>query len=252
MSDQKKKAPKGSRNRKGIKAEMEVPVNLERVLIEAGKDLAFYQALVSDCARALADRGYRLRASEQAMLSAMPRHALQKMIEQLRPEKLAKSRFARKVATAVAGTVLFSTSACDSSGNPPPPASTGITPEYLADANNYATQGITPDFPDAASTGGIEGTGGVGGSELPDASPDGSQAGTGGESVWQADTGPITVDAGVSPGLLDANSQDSGQLNDADSSTWEADGETVTRGITPDFPIDAADNSNDSENQGEN
>lgn len=219
MSDQKRKAPVGSRNRKGIRAQMEVPVNLERVLIEAGRDLAFYQVFVSDPARALADRGYRLRATERAMLSAMPQTALRKMIDHLRPEKLTKSRFAKQVATAVAGTLLFSTAACESTAGITP-ASGGVTPEFPADANYPATRGISPNLPADASTSGAEGTGGVGGSDPVDASSDGAQtgaggtpmldsglrdgdqAGSGGEPVWQADTGP-GADAGISPDVPD-------------------------------------------------
>ena len=109
MSEPEGKRPVGSHERKGIEAQMEVPVNLERVLLEAAQDSVFYQALLSDRARALADKGYHLRASEEGMLAAMPRTALEKMVEQLRPDKLKKSTFAKHVVTALAGTLLIST-----------------------------------------------------------------------------------------------------------------------------------------------
>lgn len=160
MSDQKRKAPVGSRSRKGIRAEMQVPVNLERVLIEAGKDLAFYQEFISDPAQALVNRGYHLRATEQAMLSAMPQPALQKMIEQLKPEKLTKSRFAKQVATAVAGTLLFSTCARESEEI----HSGGVQPDWPADASSDPSRGIGPDLPADASAAGTGGSGGVDGS----------------------------------------------------------------------------------------
>jgi hypothetical protein len=114
MSEQERKKPLGSHERRGIEAEMEVPVNLERVLLEAGQDPACHQALVTDRPRALAEKGFVLRASEQAMLSAMPRDALDKMVERLKPDKLKKSTFAKHVVTALAGSLIITTSACDS------------------------------------------------------------------------------------------------------------------------------------------
>jgi len=247
MSDQKRKAPVGSRNRKGIRAEMQVPVNLERVLIEAGKDLAFYQALISDPARALEDRGYHLRASEQAMLSAMPQPALQKMIDQLRPEKLTKSRFAKQVATAVAGTLLFSSAACESEEL----QCGGVQPDWPADAIADSSGGIDPNRPnDASSESGTAGTGGTGGriniedsgraEGGPDSTVDAGSTGTGG------------MTAGVNPDWFVDASVDGNQANDAEQPTWEIDGGIRTRGIAPDLPKDAANNSSDNENQGEN
>jgi len=192
------------------------------------------------------------------MLSAMPQTALRKMIDQLRPEKLAKSRFAKQVATAVAGTMLFTTAACES-------ATAGVDPEYLPDT----------------STSGTAGTGGVGGSDSVDASDanrdsgqqagsggepvwqndtgtpvldagsrDGGQAGSGGEPVWQADTG-TEVDAGISPDIPDT-SVDSDQAEDADLPTWETDSGNVSRGIAPDFPNSGANDPGNNNNQGGN
>jgi hypothetical protein len=236
MSDQKKKVPVGSRSRKGIKAEMVVPVNLERVLIEAGKDQAFYQALRVDRGRALAERGFQLRTTEQAMLSAMPWQALEKTIERLRPETLKKSRFAKRVASAIAGTVLFSTAACsdDSAGDN---LKGGTAPDgWLQDTTAEAStsdsasvgdasvsQGISPDWPADASrdsgqagTGGIppiggSGGGGVGPDWPNDASFDGSQAGTGDAAAWQPDSGMVT--GGIAPDLPDGAVNDSSTTN---------------------------------------
>jgi hypothetical protein len=111
--DQKRR-PVGSHERKGIHAEMEVPVNLERVLLEAAHNPAFYQALLSDRSRAPAKKGFQLRASEQAMLSAMPQAVLEKTVERLKLGGAKTNSFAKHVVTAVAGTLLISTSGCDS------------------------------------------------------------------------------------------------------------------------------------------
>jgi hypothetical protein len=109
MSERERKRPVGSHERTGIKSEMVVPVNLERVLLEAAQNSVFYRELTADRAQALARKGYQLRASEQAMLSALPQSALYKMVERLKPEKLTKSAFAKGVVTALAGSLpIFS------------------------------------------------------------------------------------------------------------------------------------------------
>lgn len=187
MSNLKEKRPIGSHERKGIEAEMEVPVNLERVLLEAAQDSEFRKALASDRALALAGRGFRLRESEQAMLSALPQSALDKMVEQLRPEKLKKSVFAKHVITALAGSMIISTAACDGTtkGNAPDmpqdgsaDSSGGMGGESVnVGGGGNVTRGVTADWPDAGPAGG----GGV-------KSSNAGQGGTGARPDWPKDS----------------------------------------------------------------
>lgn len=195
------KRPVGSHERQGIKAEMEVPVNLERVLLEAAQDPAFYRSLLEDRARALAEKGYHLRASEQAMLSVMPRVALDKMVERLRPDKLTTSTFAKHVVAALAGSLIVSTSACDPESTP-----AGITPNWPPDGGGgvsgdvsqggsggtitYSpTGGVAPNW--TGGSGGASGGGGrvtgIGGAATKGIGPDwpagaGGKSGSGGQS----------------------------------------------------------------------
>lgn len=191
MVDSRRKAPIGSRSRRGVRTKMQVPVNLERVLLEAGKNPAFYRALVTDRARALAEHEYRLRDSEQAMLSALPIEALDRMIQQLKPDKLKKSQFARRVATAIAGTVLLSSSGCSDS------QTKGSEPDMPIDAAQDVTQsdsGIDAGDGETVVTGGIPSIGGSGGGGVGPDWPgsggyDSGQGGAGGEPDSEDDSG---------------------------------------------------------------
>jgi hypothetical protein len=155
MGEREKRKPIGSHERKAIEAEMEVPVNLERVLLDAAQDPAFYRALVIDRARALAEKGYRLRPSEQAILAAMAQNALDKMVERLKPEKLKKSTFAKGVVTALAGSLIITTSACDSEAG-------GARPDWRPDGGGGTAANASYDGGSAGvkvNSGGKGGTG---------------------------------------------------------------------------------------------
>ena len=162
MAENKGRKPVGSRNRRGIRTKLEIPINLERILLRAAEDREFRDALLTDAARAPSENGFALRSSERAMLSAMPRTLLEKLIERFRPDKLKRSRFARHVAAAFAGSMVVTATAC-------------------GDGGDGASRGAAPDFPEdggAAEGGGAGGgpviqTGGSGGGGvMPDPPPD--------------------------------------------------------------------------------
>ena len=103
---------KGSHERKGQKLELEIPVSLELVLIRASKDAAFRDALLEDPGAALEEQGIEMTPSEMAMLLSMSRGVLETTIDRFRPEVHGRSHFARKVATAVAGSLVVSVMSC--------------------------------------------------------------------------------------------------------------------------------------------
>ncbi|MBW2263241.1 MAG: hypothetical protein JRG91_14825, partial [Deltaproteobacteria bacterium] len=59
-------------------------------------------------------KGERLAGSETAMLLAMDRSILETLIDRFVPGKKPRGSFARKVAAAVAGTLIITTAACGS------------------------------------------------------------------------------------------------------------------------------------------
>ena len=103
----------GSVTRQGPRDDVRIPVNLERVLLAAAGDDAFLGRLLDDPAGAAEQGGYELTDSERAMLSALGRGELESLVERLRPERIGRSRFARNVAAAVAGSMIVSVVACD-------------------------------------------------------------------------------------------------------------------------------------------
>jgi hypothetical protein len=246
------KKPVGSHERKGIKAEMEVPVNLERVLLEAAQDPAFYQSLIKDRSRALVEKGFRLRPSEQAMLSALPQLALDKMIERLVPDKLKKSSFAKHVVTALAGSLIISTSACGTDLGP----TKGVSPDWPIDGGSGtsgaagrdsgsggtggvftttppATTGTGPSWP--AGSGGVSGAGRGGNIVV---TKDAGAAGTGIGPGWPAGAGGKSGSGGESgasgtSGSSGASGSSGVSGSDAGSSGIAG---AVTRGISPDWP----------------
>lgn len=106
------KAPIGSKERHKLNSEQEIPVSLEQVLLRAARDEDFRDALLDDREAALEASGFSLRPSEVMSLKAMPDQVLRTTIERLDPPKQRNQRFAKAVATAVAGSVLFAVS-CD-------------------------------------------------------------------------------------------------------------------------------------------
>ncbi|MBW2263242.1 MAG: hypothetical protein JRG91_14830 [Deltaproteobacteria bacterium] len=103
----------GSSERQGPREDVNIPVNLERILLAAAGDDEFLGRFLSDPAGAAMQEGFDLTGSERAMLSALERRDLGKLVERFRPERIRKSRFARHVAAAVAGSMIISVVACD-------------------------------------------------------------------------------------------------------------------------------------------
>jgi hypothetical protein len=98
---------------RGLRAEAEVPVTLEHVLLRAAGDPAFRERLLEDPAAAVAGLGLNPSPSEGALLAAMPRTALAAMIGGIAPRRQRDRRFLRRVGTAalVGGMLVAS---CDS------------------------------------------------------------------------------------------------------------------------------------------
>jgi hypothetical protein len=106
------KKVKGSHQRRSFKRKVEIPVNVERVLIKAATDEAFRAWLLEDRQAALAEGHFQLSDPERAMLANMDRSMLEAMAARFAPGSRRVGRFARKVASAVAGTMLVTTAAC--------------------------------------------------------------------------------------------------------------------------------------------
>ena len=102
----------GSWKRRGLKAEVDVPVTLEHVLLEAARDEDFRRNFLDDPTGAVEKAGLRLTDSESAMLGSLPREALMAMIDRMAPERQKNRRFLRAVTAAtVAGGMLVT--GCD-------------------------------------------------------------------------------------------------------------------------------------------
>jgi hypothetical protein len=102
--------PVGARSRTYLERDQEIPVSLERLLLAAARDPELRQAVLADREAALAARGIELRQSELDMLSAMPEPVLRATLDRLDPSRQRDKHFARAVAAAVAGTMLFTAS----------------------------------------------------------------------------------------------------------------------------------------------
>ena len=104
---------KTHRDHRGLHTEAEVPVDLEHALLRAARDAEFKARLLSDPATAIAGAGFALTASESALLAALPRSALEAMVERVAPMRQKNTRFLRNVgAAAVVGGLLVAS--CDS------------------------------------------------------------------------------------------------------------------------------------------
>ena len=125
---------KGSHGLKGRRLEMEIPVSLELVLIRASEDADFKAALLVDPGDALEAHGIEMKPSETAMLLSMSRGVLETMIDRFQPSSHGRSRFARRVATAVAGSLLVSVVSCGEA-------------DSSSDAIIDAVGGTMPDIP---------------------------------------------------------------------------------------------------------
>jgi hypothetical protein len=157
MTGTRDAGPKGSRRRARPRVEIEIPVNLERILLAASRDGALRAALVEDPLGTASREGCELTGSERAMLAAMTPSALAAMLERIAPGR-PRSRFASKVAAAVAGTLLVTT-ACTGDGGGGDIADSavdaGIDPEYdwpvdtmVEDTSDTGGEDIPPEVED--------------------------------------------------------------------------------------------------------
>ena len=102
----------GSFTRRGNKAEAQVPVGLERLLLLAAADPGLRVRLQKDPRAACAGLGFELSASERALLGALTPSALDAMIDRLAPKRQKNTRFLRRVgAAALVGGILVAS--CD-------------------------------------------------------------------------------------------------------------------------------------------
>jgi len=132
---------KGSRAKKRRLRGVEVPINIERILLAAARDGAFCGRLLDDPARTAREGGVELTASELAMLSSMDRSALEGMIRSFGSLKKRRGAFAGKVAAALAGSMIITVSACGDE------QTRGIEPDVPPDVELDAFDGISPDMP---------------------------------------------------------------------------------------------------------
>jgi len=104
----------GSYTRRGNKAEAQVPVGLERLLLTAADDPELRARLKADVRAACAGLGFELSASERALLGALTPSALDAMIDRLAPKRQKNKRFLRRVgAAAMVGGLLIATCQCE-------------------------------------------------------------------------------------------------------------------------------------------
>lgn len=140
---------KGSRSRKPRGKSMEIPINIEKILLRAAGDDAFCSALLENATRAVEEKGFGLRDSEKAILGSMPRSTLEAMIGRIGSPSGSKGRFARHVAAAVAGSMIITAAACGD--DEPTRGATADVPDDTAGDTAWPdlpTQGIMPDLPD--------------------------------------------------------------------------------------------------------
>jgi hypothetical protein len=103
---------KSNRGHRGLRAEAEVPVNLEHVLLRAARDAKFRARLLADPSTAIREAEITLTASEGALLAAMSGRVMEAMIDGLAPRRQKNTRFLRQVgAAALAGGILVAS--CD-------------------------------------------------------------------------------------------------------------------------------------------
>jgi hypothetical protein len=95
-----------------LRAEAEVPVDLEAVLLRAARDAEFKARLLADRRAAIGEAGIALTDSERALLAAMPAQTLQATVDRLEPKRQRDQRFLRRVgAAALVGGILVAS--CD-------------------------------------------------------------------------------------------------------------------------------------------
>ena len=139
----------GSWKRHGGGSRIDIPVNWERVMIEAAQNPDFKKSLLANREEAIARAGFRLSDSENAMLAALSPETLEVMISNIDPKRLKNRGFARTVAAAVmVGGLLIAS--CDDSENV---ATLGMDPDIDSDSDGD-TDTDTDTDPDAGSDAG--------------------------------------------------------------------------------------------------
>jgi len=126
---------------------MEIPITLERVLIRAASDASFRESLLDDPERAVDENDYCMVASERASLMAIPRSTLEIMIDRFRPLKHTRSRFARKVVSAVASSLIVTAASCGPADSSRDAAVEDTGPDDGYDFGIDALGGDVPDWP---------------------------------------------------------------------------------------------------------
>jgi len=136
MSDSRKKElPRGFSRRQMPRMGMEIPINLERILMDAARDEAFRERLLEDPAGTAVAGGFELTGTERAMLAAMDRSMLEAMVRRFGAPRARRSGFAKGVAAAMAGSMIISVSTgCVQSA--------GIIPEPPEDAQTEDVQPV--------------------------------------------------------------------------------------------------------------
>jgi hypothetical protein len=156
MSDRKmKQLPRGFRKRGANRLGMEIPINLERILLEAARDGAFRERLLVDPTRAVAEGGFGLSSTEKAMLAAMDRSMIEAMVRRFGRGRSRKTGFAKGVAAAVAGSMVISvgTGCVQSAGiDPAPPEDATTEADVMVDFIDRPADGISEGFPDLTDT----------------------------------------------------------------------------------------------------
>ena len=132
----------GAYQRRGLKAEVQVPVNIEKALLLAAEDRSFLNALLDDRQLALEESGIRLTESEKAILNALPETMIQTLVSRLKPSTQRNRKFVRNVAaaTVIGGMIIATaTAGCDSQTK-------GCDPDDYQDSDSEA--GAGPDSGD--------------------------------------------------------------------------------------------------------
>ena len=112
----------GTWRRRGLRSESLVPVNIERLLLQAVENRSFRELLLGDREKALLEYGGELTHSERAMLVLIPANELKSLVLRLKPSLQKNRRFIKHVAATVAGSMILSVcSYCEGAISPGDP-----------------------------------------------------------------------------------------------------------------------------------
>ena len=98
----------GTWRRHGLRSESLVPVNIERLLLQAVESRNFRELLLRDKEKALIEYGGELTHSERAMLVLIPANELEALVLRLKPSLQKNRSFIKHVAATVAGSMILS------------------------------------------------------------------------------------------------------------------------------------------------